>query len=127
MGDITSPDMVLYLEDVGSGERFYIEPVATPRYARQYAMTKWLTTQLKIPRGYYKIVAEDNSETGWFAFSSPRPVGRLSYYAQELSSFGHYIWQFALLLLLWSLRHSLIGLFERARSETSTPTLREQV
>ncbi len=118
MGDISSPDMQLYLEDVGSGDRFYIEPVATPRYAHQYPMTKWLTTQLKLPRGYYKIVAQDNSETGWFAFSSPRPVGRLSYYAQELSSYGHYLWQFAILLLLWSLRHSLIGLFERMRLET---------
>lgn len=126
MGNISSPDMQLYLEDVGSGERFYIEPVATPRYARQYPMTKWLTTQFKIPRGYYKIIAEDNSETGWFAFSSPRPVGRLSYYAQELSSYGHYLWQFALLLLLWSLRHTLIGLFERTRSETLDHELSQQ-
>jgi len=120
MGDISSPEMVLYLEDIDDGERYEIKPIDTPRYARKHGMTKWLTTQLKIPRGYYKIIAEDNSDTSWFAFSSPRPMGRLSYYAQELSSWGHYLWQLALLLLLWSLRHSLIALFEKNRNEAST-------
>ncbi len=111
MGDIDGPGMSLLLEDVGSGEQFLVKPNNyQSRYSRKYNSNVWTNTYLKIPRGYYKIVAQDNSEDSWLAFGSPRSVGRLSFYAQSLKGHRHWIWKIAILIMLFSLRDSFRNL-----------------
>jgi hypothetical protein len=111
MGDINGPGMSLLLEDVGSGTKYPIVPtIYKPRYSGRHSPTTWASAFVKIPRGYYRIVAQDNSEVSWLAFGSPRSVGRLSFYSQKLMSYGHWIWKIALFLLLISMRESLINL-----------------
>jgi hypothetical protein len=48
----------------------------------------WRTCRVRAPQGDFKIVAIDNSASGWFAFQAPREVGWLSWAAVRLASFG---------------------------------------
>lgn len=112
MGDIDAKGMSLLLEDVGSGAQYPIKSVVqTSRYSAWPHPKLWTRSFLKIPRGYYKIIAKDGNPESWLAFGSPRSVGRLSYYAQQLRGYTHWVWKIALLILLFSLRDSLKRLF----------------
>jgi len=112
MGDIDGAGMSLMFKDIDNGELY---PVKSAVYKSQYTLRPnngvWKKSLLKIPRGYYTIVATDNNNESWFAFASPRSVGRLSYYSQQFRGHTHWVWKIALLLVLFSLRNSIKSLF----------------
>jgi hypothetical protein len=45
----------------------------------------WATVNVRSPRERFRLVADDPSPNRWFAFSGPREMGRLSYYAEWLT------------------------------------------
>ncbi len=112
MGNFNGNNMSISLENVETGKLYQIKPTSyQSRYTSWPHPKVWSTTYFKIPRGYYNIIATDNDPESWFAFGSPRSVGRLSYYAQQLNGYSHWIWKVALFMLLFSLRDSLRNLF----------------
>jgi hypothetical protein len=44
----------------------------------------WTTVQVRSPRNRFRILVDDPSPNRWFAFSGPREMGPLSYYAEWL-------------------------------------------
>ena len=58
---------------------------------------------VKAPRGPFKIVAQDNSATGWFAFKAPHELGRLSLWAIQWLKSGKYLLSAGLALFLFNL------------------------
>jgi hypothetical protein len=46
---------------------------------------EWTMTQVPAPRTPFRIVAEDTNPSAWLAFSDPREMGWLSYYAAWLA------------------------------------------
>lgn len=103
--------LTMKLVDVGSGEEFDIIP---DEISSKYAET-WRLLLQPIPRGYYRIVAEDNNPELWFAFATPRSVGRISYHTQNLLNNGHWVWKLGLFLLLISIRNPLINELTKSR------------
>lgn len=45
----------------------------------------WTTVNVRSPRDRFRILVDDSSATGWLAFSGPREMGHLSYYAEWLT------------------------------------------
>ena len=76
-GDLSQPGLALSLVDLNSGKITPVEPCPPPG-------AQWQSCRVKAPRGPFKIVAQDNSATGWFAFKAPRELGRLSFWAIQL-------------------------------------------
>lgn len=106
LGYLGYPGLILKLVDVGSGREFNITPESLDSKNAEF----WSTIQLAIPRGYYRVVAEDNNPNLWFAFATPRSMGRLSYFSEKLVKHSHWVWKFGLILLLISLRQRLFNL-----------------
>ncbi|MEO0368050.1 MAG: hypothetical protein AAF197_04600 [Pseudomonadota bacterium] len=96
MGYLGYPDLSLKLVDVGSKEEFDIVP---SELHAKYAES-WRTVILPIPRGYYQLEATDQNETLWFAFGTPRSVGRFSYFSKKMIEAGSDIWKFGAFLLI---------------------------
>lgn len=80
-GDLGKPGLSLNVVELSSGETVAVKP-------RQAAGNNWQTCQVRAPRGDFKVVARDESDSGWFAFQAPREVGGLSWAAARLASFG---------------------------------------
>ena len=80
-GDLGKPGLALTLVDLGSRKTTAIKPRPAPG-------DRWQSYQIRAPRGDFKIIARDESDGGWFAFQAPRELGRLSWVAARLASFG---------------------------------------
>jgi hypothetical protein len=79
-GDLGRPGLMLKL--VGqSGRTTFVTP-------SKPSLTSWMAVRVPAPREPFRIVADDESERGWFAFCQPREMGRLSFYAQWLLERG---------------------------------------
>lgn len=101
LGYLGFKDLTLKLVDVGSNQEFHVLPQEVhSRFAEG-----WRLILLRLPRGYYRIEATDNNPDLWFAFGSPRSVGRLSYYTQKILARADWVWKIGLLLLLFSCRN----------------------
>lgn len=73
-GDLGEAGLSLELVDRASGQTTEIKPP-------HHAGGRWLNVYVKAPAGDFKVIARDESETGWFAFKEPRETGRLSLWA----------------------------------------------
>ena len=95
-GDLGEPGLSLTLVDAATGKATDVTPPQAPG-------GQWLNTYVKAPAGEFKIVARDDSDTGWFAFKEPREFGRLSYWTIQI--LGAWKWFIAAgcALLLWNL------------------------
>lgn len=82
-GDLGSPGLSLELVELASGKVSEVRPNREPR-------GQWLNVDVKAPQGRFKIVARDDSSTGWFAFKEPREMGRLSFWAEKIVGIGKY-------------------------------------
>ena len=80
-GDLGEPGLSLTLIDLSSGKTTVVKPSRPPG-------NTWQDCRVRAPRGNFKIIASDESGSGWFAFQAPREVGWLSWAAARLASFG---------------------------------------
>jgi hypothetical protein len=104
-GDLGARNLSLELVDLATGRRSPVTPSGIPG-------RKWLNCYVKAPAGEFKIVARDNSDTGWFAFKPPREVGRLSVWAIDALS----TWKYLLFAGLGLFLFNLSELWGRRRS-----------
>jgi hypothetical protein len=72
-GDLGAEGLSLELVELNSGKITEVRPSAPPG-------GEWLNVQVKAPVGEFKVVAQDDSDTKWFAFKEPREMGRWSYW-----------------------------------------------
>jgi hypothetical protein len=76
-GNLETSGVSLKLE-TESGEVVDVRPAhASP--------TGWTTAEVRAPSAPFRIVADDTSPSAWLAFSGPREMGWLSYYAHLLA------------------------------------------
>jgi len=101
----------LTLSNVLTGEKIAIEP---NQVSSDYA-ERWRHILVKAPRGYYRLIAEDQNPKLWFGFATPRTVGRMSYQTQTLLDHGHWVWKIGLFLLFLALRDQITMLFANTR------------
>jgi hypothetical protein len=80
-GDLGKPGLSLTLIDLTSGKTTAVKP-------RQAPGDNWRSYQVRAPHGRFKIIARDESDSGWFAFQAPREVGWLSWAAARLAALG---------------------------------------
>ena len=59
--------------------------VLVPVRPERVPLGGWTTVEVPSPRNRFRILADDPSPNRWFAFSEPREMARLSYYAEWLS------------------------------------------
>ena len=67
--------------DLASGKVSEVKPAREPG-------GQWVNVDVKAPAGKFKLVARDDSSTGWFAFKEPREMGRLSFWAEKIVGLG---------------------------------------
>jgi hypothetical protein len=81
-GDIGRPGISLELRDAASQEPLAeIRPTKPPH-------DSWRAAYVRMPRRPFVVVARDESATGWLAFSGPTEMGRLSWWAWQLTKNG---------------------------------------
>ena len=76
-GNLGEPGLTLQLVELDSGKTFDVKPAHEPG-------GQWINVDVKAPAGKFKLVARDESSSGWFAFRPPREMGRLSFWAQRI-------------------------------------------
>ncbi len=67
----------------------------------------WERCQVKAPAGAFKVVAQDESATGWFAFKAPAELGWLSWLADQTMPLAPLIFCSGLVLYAATLMVSL--------------------
>jgi hypothetical protein len=82
-GNLGRPGLSLQLVGLDSGKVIDVKPPREPA-------GEWVNVDVKAPAGKFKLVARDDSATGWFAFKEPREMGRLSFWAQEIVDAARY-------------------------------------
>lgn len=80
-GNLGKPGLSLNVVELNSGKTTSVKPPQVPG-------DNWQSCQVRAPNGDFKLVASDESDSGWFAFQAPREVGWLSWAAARLASFG---------------------------------------
>ncbi len=83
-GNLGQPGLSLQLVELDSGKVFDVKPAREPG-------GQWMNVDLKAPSEKFKLVARDDSATGWFAFKAPREMGRLSFWAAESLATANYL------------------------------------
>ncbi|MBI5773177.1 MAG: hypothetical protein HZA89_05470 [Verrucomicrobia bacterium] len=83
-GQLGRPGLSLELVDLTTQRRIPVIPAKPPGAA-------WQNVYVKAPPGEFKIVARDDSETGWLAFKEPREMGRCSRLALRLLAAGRWL------------------------------------
>lgn len=109
------PEMSMQLINEVSGEKIELE---VQDISSKYAEF-WREILVEVPRGYYRLVAEDNNPDLWFGFSTPRTVGRLSYWTQRLLENSFWFWRIAVLFILCGLAKPITTLFNRSIKENN--------
>jgi hypothetical protein len=82
-GDLGQTGLSLELVELDSGKVVEVKPLHEPG-------SQWVDVDVKAPTGKFKLVARDDSSTGWFAFKEPREKGRLSFRAQSVIGMARY-------------------------------------
>ena len=82
-GNLGTPGLSLQLVELDSGKTHDIKPAHEPGGT-------WMNVDVKAPSGKFKLVARDESSTGWFAFRPPGEMGRLSFWAQRIVGTARY-------------------------------------
>jgi hypothetical protein len=80
-GDLGQPGLSLSLIELDSGKATSVMPLKA-------LGNNWQTCRVRAPHGDFRIIAIDESDSGWFAFQAPREVGWLSWAAVRVASFG---------------------------------------
>lgn len=83
-GDLGQPGLSLLLIELNSGKKTEIKPHTPPG-------ENWQSYQVKAPVGEFKIIASDESSTGWLAFQPSREVGWLSWLSARLMALGKWV------------------------------------
>jgi len=83
-GDVGQPGLSLKLTELKSGKTTEIKPPEPPG-------GNWQSYQVKAPDGEFKIIASDESSTGWLAFQPPREMGWLSRLSELLMALGKWV------------------------------------
>lgn len=77
----------------------------------------WHIGTVSTPGEWFELVARDDSAKAWLGFRSPREIGRLSVYAEEVVRRGK--WAFITGSFLWALPLVLL-LLDRVFRKTAT-------
>jgi hypothetical protein len=112
-GDLGSPGLALELVEMNSGKVFAVKTA-------DVAGGSWLNAYVKAPRSEFKIVARDDSATGWFAFKAPREMGRLSFWAMRTVAAGKYVFVAGGLSLIFAVGLFCFHCIRRTGSETES-------
>jgi hypothetical protein len=80
-GDLGKPGLSLSLLNLSSGKSIPVKSSRPPGRT-------WQTCRVKAPRGDFRIIAVDESPSGWLAFQPPRELARVSWAVDQLVSFG---------------------------------------
>jgi len=108
MGYLGYPGLTLSVVDEVTKET---TPVVPGELNSSYAEL-WQEVYVDAPENAFRLVASDNNEQLWFGFAMPRTVGRLTMVAQWLRENGQKIWLIGLLVLLFSVRASLLAFMQ---------------
>src|ERR1700722_4742166 len=95
-GDRGQPGLSLSLVDITTGKTIAVTPQQIPG-------GKWIDVQVPAPAGEFKIIARDDSDTGWFAFKEPRELGRLSYWTIRILNAWKWFLAAGCVCLLWGI------------------------
>ncbi len=109
-GDLGKPGLSLSLVELGSGRVTEIKP-------DQAAGGRWLDVQVKAPSGEFKMVARDDSPSGWFAFKEPREMGALSYWCGRMVATWKWFSIAGIVGMAWSLARWFSGAEYSQRQE----------
>ena len=107
-GDFSGGGISLELVDVVTGEDSRV------RLPRKLTIA-WQNVYVRAPAHAFKLIATDQSQTGWLAFQEPRDVGRFSYWALCFLAAWKYLLAAAVGLLLWGVlngRKQLRNIFD---------------
>ncbi len=111
LGDYGEEGLSLKFVEYGSGKEYLLKP---RKVSRSIEKEQWRYILQKLPKGYYRLLAEDNSDKHWFAFATPKSVGRLSFQVERLIARAELVWLFGVFLILLSLRYYLVPQTHRA-------------
>jgi hypothetical protein len=101
------PNMSIKLIDAVNGQEFDL-PLG---HITNKTVETWRYIVFKLPKGYYKLVAEDWNKTLWFGFATPKSVGRWSYRIEQLITSTYTVWMLGCLFILVSVRRFLHSQF----------------
>jgi hypothetical protein len=90
-GDLGKPGLSLSLLELGSGKTIAVKPDRPPGHT-------WQTCRVRAPRGDFKLIAVDESSSGWFAFQPPRELAGLSWAADGLAAAGGFLFMLGVAL-----------------------------
>jgi hypothetical protein len=90
--------VVFEVEDVAAARRY---PVRITRIAPD----GWGLGYIRMPVGPFRVIARDESASGWLAFRAPKDVGVLTVWAARIMS----AWRVALVMGLLSLLVPLLA------------------
>jgi hypothetical protein len=76
VGDLGQPGVSLELIDSATGRTNAVRPL-------RIAGGQWLDVAVAAPSGSFKLIARAETARAWFAFKDPRPLGRLSFWAER--------------------------------------------
>jgi hypothetical protein len=94
-GDLDQPGLSLDLVDLKSGA---VTRARTPSAPGR----RWTNIVMREPGDDFKIVARDDSATGWLAFKAPREMARWSYWATRLMERWRYVLAAGFVCLAWA-------------------------
>ncbi len=104
-GDLGKPGLSLELVELATGKHTAVRPRTVPGRA-------WERCQVKAPGGPFKLVARDESASGWFAFKAPTELGWMSWVADEILPRASLMFAGGVVWYLLA-----VGVFVRRRSE----------
>lgn len=113
------PGLSLKFVEYGSGKEYVLKP---PKIKHAREISEWRYVRQRLPKGYYRIVAEDNSEEHWFGFATPKSVGPVSHRIESLIDNAKWLWVLGIAILFFRFRHVLLPLstsFSTAKSGVS--------
>ena len=83
-GDLGAEGLSLELVELNGGKVTEVRPSTSPG-------GEWVNVHVKAPAGEFKVVAQDESDTKWFAFKEPREMGRWSFWTLRLLAGWKYL------------------------------------
>ena len=83
VGNLGAPGLTLDLIDLATGKITPVKPAPA-------SGDGWRSVFVKSLPGEFKMLARDESATGWFAFKEPRQVGRFSYWTMRIVALWRY-------------------------------------
>lgn len=116
LGFYGKPGLSLKFVEYGSGKEYLLDP---PSINHSRDVSEWRYVHQRLPKGYYRIVAEDNSDEYWFGFATPKSVGRVSHRVESLIAHAKWLWLLGLIILFIRFRSFLLPLTDRTTTTTT--------